>query len=143
MESLSLTSDKSCLDIPLIHDFLTHHSGWAKGISVSTVEKSIQNSLCFAGFLGTQQICFARVISDQATFAYLADVFVLPPYRGKGYSKQLMQYIMTVPELQNLRRFMLATSDAHGLYLGFGFSSPVKPDSLMECYHPDIYQKII
>ena len=127
------------LDIGLIHQFLSEQSSWAKGISLELVSKSLHNSLCFGGFVDDKQVCFARVISDYATFANLVDVFVLPEHRGKGYSKLLMQAIMAHPQLQGLRRFTLATVDAHSLYSQFGFSAPHKPDTLMERYFPDIY----
>lgn len=108
---------------------------------LATLLRAINHSLCFGGYLGGQQVAFARVITDRATFGYLADVFVLPEYRGRGYSKALVAAILDHPELQGLRRLSLATSDAHGLYAGFGFAPPASPGSLMEIYHPDIYQR--
>lgn len=139
MEKLRITTNKAELNLPLIHRFLSQQSGWARGIPSATVQKSIDNSLCFGGFVGTTQVAFARVISDYATFANLVDVFVLPEHRGNGYSKALMQAVISHPKLQGLRRFTLATGDAHGLYAQFGFTAPLAPQSLMERYFPNIY----
>jgi len=89
--------------------------------------------------VGEAQVAFARVVSDYATFAYLGDVFVLPGHRGKGYGKALVAAVLAHPRLQGLRRFMLATRDAHALYARFGFAAPARPESLMERYQPDVY----
>jgi len=140
MNEFQVTTEVSKLDTGLIHRFLSEQSSWAKGISRGLVERSIANSLCFGGFLGTEQIAFARVISDYTTFAKLVDVFVLPEHRGKGYSKALMSAVFAHPELQGLRRFTLATGDAHGLYAQFGFTAPLYPQSLMERYFPGMYE---
>jgi len=137
---LSVSTNREALDISLIHRFLTQDSGWARGIPRATVERSIEHSLCFGGYIDGAQVAFARVISDYATFANLVDVFVLPEFRGHGYGKSLMQAVMAHPQLQGLRRFTLATADAHGLYAEFGFVAPLKPQSLMERYFPKIYQ---
>jgi len=139
MEEFRISTDKAELDIPLIHRFIAEESYWARGIPLHLVQRSIEHSLCFAGFVGEAQVAFARVVSDYATFAYLGDVFVLPGHRGKGYSKALMAAVMAHPRLQGLRRFMLATSDAHALYARFGFAAPAHPESLMERYQPDLY----
>lgn len=136
---LRISTDKSELDITLVHAYLAVHSRWARGIPRRTVVRSIENSLCFGAYVEDRQVAFARVISDLATFANLVDVFVLPDHRGKGYSKALMAAVMAHPELQGLRRFTLATADAHGLYAQFGFASPDKPQALMERCQPDIY----
>ncbi|MBL8511326.1 MAG: GNAT family N-acetyltransferase [Betaproteobacteria bacterium] len=138
-QPLRISTDRALLDVTLIHRFLSEQSSWAKGIPRETVERSMAHSLCFGGFVGDAQVAFARVISDYATFANLVDVFVLPDYRGQGYSKALMQAVMSHPDLQGLRRFTLATGDAHGLYAQFGFTAPLRPQSLMERYFPDIY----
>lgn len=135
-----VSTDKSELDIALIHGFLSEQSTWARGISRPLVERAIEHSLCFGGFVEGRQIAFARVITDCATFANLVDVFVLPSHRGRGHSKALMDAVMSHPQLQGLRRFTLATGDAHGLYARYGFSSPARPQSLMERYFPDLYQ---
>ena len=139
MSDLYISTDRSELDIPLIHQFLSVQSSWAKGISQALVAQSIAHSLCFGGFLNGKQIAFARVISDYTTFANLVDVFVLPEYRGQGYSKALMDAIMAHPHLQGLRRFTLATGDAHGLYAQYGFTAPLYPKTLMERYVPNMY----
>ena len=139
MNDLYISTDRSELDIPLIHQFLSVQSTWAKGIALALVEQSIAHSLCFGGFLAGKQVAFARVISDYTTFANLVDVFVLPEHRGKGYSKALMDAIMAHPHLQGLRRFTLATGDAHGLYAQYGFTAPLYPATLMERYVPNMY----
>jgi GNAT superfamily N-acetyltransferase len=139
MTALRISTDRAEMDVALIHRFLSQESTWARGIPLSTVRRSLEGSLCFGGFLGREQVAFARVITDGATFANLVDVFVLPEHRGKGYSKEIMREVMAHPKLQGLRRFTLATSDAHGLYRQFGFAAPLKPDSFMERYFPDIY----
>ena len=138
---MKISTDIATFDIPLIHRFLSQESTWAKDIPLATVELSLRHSLCFGGFEDGQQIAFARVVTDLATFAYLMDVFVVSEQRGKGHSKTLMRAVMEHSELQGLRRFMLASSNARGLYQGFGFSAPAKPEILMEINIPDIYQK--
>jgi GNAT superfamily N-acetyltransferase len=140
MQALHISTDKTQLDVPLIHGFLATQSTWAKGIPLATTQLAIENSLCFGGYLGGSQVAFARVISDYATFANLVDVFVLPAHRGKGFSKAITQAVLDHPNLQGLRRFTLATGDAHGLYARFGFTPPLRPQSLMERYFPDIYK---
>lgn len=139
MTAFRVSTDKAELDVPLIHRFLTEQSGWAKGVSLPIVTKALEHSLCFGGFLDTTQVAFARVISDYATFANLVDVFVLPEHRGKGYSKIMMAAVVNHPELQGLRRFTLATADAHGLYSRFGFTPLSKPHTFMERYFPHVY----
>jgi GNAT superfamily N-acetyltransferase len=140
MQDFRITTEVGELDTELVHRFLSQESSWAKGISLALVERSMANSLCFGGFLGKDQIAFARVISDYATFANLVDVFVLPQHRGKGYSKDLMAAVVAHPQLQGLRRFTLATGDAHGLYAQYGFTAPLFPQSLMERYFPGMYE---
>lgn len=115
------STDKGKLDLNYIHHFLSKESYWAKNIPIDIVRKSIEGSFCFGIYDGYQQIGFARVITDYATFGYLADVFVDKKYRGKGLSKNLMQFIMDNEVVKGLRRFMLATLDAHGLYEQYGF----------------------
>ena len=138
-EALRITCNKTDLDVGLIHAFLSEQSAWAKGIPLATVQKSIEHSLCFGGFVGPSQVAFARVISDFATFANLVDVFVLPEYRGKGYSKTLIQTVIAHPDLRGLRRFTLATTNAHGLYAQFGFTALHKPETHMERYDASVY----
>ncbi len=128
------------MDVAAVHAFLCN-SYWAKGISFETVERAIGNSICFGVFRDTQQVGFARVITDCATFAYLADVYVLEDHRGQGLSKKLMSVVLQHPELQGLRRFLLATADAHSLYSRFGFVAVEKPQRLMQIWNPSIYSK--
>jgi GNAT superfamily N-acetyltransferase len=137
--NFEISTDRRRLDVGMIYRFLSEQSTWAVGISRDIVERSIDNSLCFGGFVDGRQVAFARVVTDYATFANMVDVFVLPEYRGRGYSKRLVQAIVDHPSLQGLRRFMLATSNAHGLYARFGFNVPAKPETLMERYFPNIY----
>ncbi len=141
LEEIRVSSDRSDIDVALVHRYLSEQSYWAKGIARALVEKSIANSLCFGGFLGNSQIAFARVVSDYATFAYLADVFVLPEHRGKGYSKTLIAAVVAHPELQGLRRFSLATVDAHGLYAQHGFVPLANPERFMERFDPHVYER--
>lgn len=122
----------------MVHAFLTR-SYWAKGIPVDVVRRCVDHSLCFSVFDSASQIGFARIISDCATFAYLADVFILDSYRGHGLSKWLMECIMHHPDLQGLRRWMLATRDAHGLYARFDFKPLAYPERMMEMVHENIY----
>lgn len=139
MTNLQITTDRSELDIPLIYRFLSEQSTWAVGISRAVVERAIDNSLCFGGFIDGRQVAFARVVTDFSTFGNLVDMFVIPEYRGRGYSKELMKAIMAHPSLKGLRRFTLATSTGHKLYEQFGFAPPQRPDTLMERYFPNIY----
>jgi GNAT superfamily N-acetyltransferase len=140
-EGYELSTDPARLQPAVVHDYLTHHSYWAKGIPPETVRRSLENSLCFGLYRGEAQVGFARVVSDGATFAYLADVFVLPDHRGRGLSKWLVESILAHPGLQGLRRWMLGTADAHGLYAQFGFTPLAAPDRFMEIARPGIYQK--
>ena len=137
--SFQVSTDQSQLDIPMIYRFLSEQSTWAVGISRPIVERAIENSLCFGGFLDGRQIAFARVITDYATFANLVDVFVVPELRARGYGKQLIGVVLRHPSLQRLRRFTLATTDSHDLYARFGFTPPLRPETLMERYFPNIY----
>ena len=135
----TVTTDRARLNEELIHQFLSR-SYWAEGIPRETLARAMRNSLCFGLLAGSQQIGFARVITDSATFAYLADVFILEPYRGRGLAKFLMESIMKHPQLQGLRRWMLATRDAHSLYRKFGFIPLAKPDRFMELHNPNVYK---
>jgi GNAT superfamily N-acetyltransferase len=139
MQELRISTDRDELDVALIHRFLCNESSWARGIGRDLVQRSIDHSLCFGGFLGREQVAFARVITDRATFANLVDVFVLPSHRGRGHAATLMAAVMAHPDLQGLRRFTLATGDAHGLYARHGFAPPLYPESLMERYVPGLY----
>jgi GNAT superfamily N-acetyltransferase len=126
-----VATDPAKLDVRAVHAYLVR-SYWAEGISFERVERSLRHSLCFGLFDANQQIGLARVITDYATFAYLADVYVLENYRGRGLAKWLMQCVMAHPQLQNLRKFVLVTRDAHELYRPFGFDAPKKPQNYME-----------
>jgi len=126
-----VTTDPAHLDLDVIHGFLSQ-SYWAPGVPREIVERSIQHSICFGALDGERQVGFARVISDRATYAYVADVFVLPSHRGRGIGKRLMACITTHPELQRLRLWSLFTRDAHGLYRQYGFHEARHPDRLME-----------
>jgi GNAT superfamily N-acetyltransferase len=131
-DEYKISADKSLLDVALIHQFLSRESYWAQNIPVETVQRSIDGSLCFGVYLADQQVGFARIISDQATFAYLSDVFILPEHQGKGLSKRLIETISNWPNLQGLRRWVLVTRDAHTLYEQFGFTALDKPDFFMQ-----------
>jgi GNAT superfamily N-acetyltransferase len=135
-----VNTDQTRLDITFIHQFLAG-SYWSQGIPREVVERSIENSLCFGIFENSKQVGFARVITDRATFAYLADVFIVESHRGRGLGKFLMECIGKHPQLQELRRWMLATSDAHGLYAQFGFKPLARPERFMERHEPDVYKK--
>lgn len=136
----NVSTDKTLLDPSVVHAFLTD-SYWAKGIPFENVLKRIQNSLCFGVYdSNSHQVGFARVITDCESFAYLADVFILPSHRGQGLSKLLMTYIMAYPDLQNLRRFMLATVDAHLVYAPFGFKAIQRTENWMEKINLTVYQ---
>ena len=136
-----ITSDKARLDLNAIHDYLSKESYWAQNIPFDTVQKAVAGSLCFGVFHENKQIGFARVITDGAVFGYLADVYILEPYRGKGLSKFLMRTILAHPDLQGLRRMLLVTSDAHGLYRQFGFTDVPNPEKFMQRHNPDPYTK--
>jgi GNAT superfamily N-acetyltransferase len=143
-----ISTESAWLDLDLIHRFLSEHSYWARGIPRDVVARSIANSLCFGVYgLGKDvpnparpQVGFARVATDRATFAYLADVFVLPEHRGQGLSKRLVEAVLAHPDLQGLRRWMLATADAHELYRRYGFTALSKPDNFMQRHDPDVYK---
>jgi GNAT superfamily N-acetyltransferase len=135
-----ISTDPVTLDIPFIHKFLSERSYWAKGIPVGTVSAFIGGSLCFGMYAAGRQIGFARVITDRATFGYLADVFVDEDFRGRGLSKWMMVCLLSHPELQGFRRWMLATRDAHGLYEQFGFGALEDPHRIMQKTDPDIYR---
>ena len=136
-----ISDDSSRLDVPFIHNFLANESYWAKNIPLATVEKSIANSLCFGLYHKQQQVGFARLVTDKATFAYLADVFIVPQYRGRGLSRWLIETIHAHALLQTLRRWMLGTRDAHGLYKKFGWTSLAEPDRFMQKHNPNVYQQ--
>ena len=140
-DNFLISTDKAKLNLPFIHQFLTQ-SYWAENIPVEIVQRSIEGSVCFGVYEGENQIGFARVITDMATFAYLADVFIDEKYRGLGLSKWLMETIMAHPNLQGFRNWQLATRDAHGLYAKFGFKQLDNPERIMRKNVPDIYKNI-
>ena len=139
VSDIRVSTDKDLLDVDLIFEFLHYEARWCKGIPRNVVEKSISNSLCFGAYLETAQIGFARVVSDFATFANLVDVFVLPQHRGMGISRLLLDAVNDHPDLQGLRRFMLATSDKQNLYEKFGFTELERPEIFMEKFDPGAY----
>jgi GNAT superfamily N-acetyltransferase len=138
-DGYEISSDRSRLDVGLIYDFLRSTS-WAQDIPRSVVERSINHSLCFGAFHRSSQVGFARVVTDFATIGYIGDLFVLPGHRGRGVAKMLMGAILAHPELQGLRRLLLATQDAHGLYSQFGFRSLQNPEHYMTIHNPDVHR---
>lgn len=138
-DNFLISTDPSRLDVRAIHAYLDR-SYWAAGIPMDVLERAIRGSLCFGLYDGDRQIGFARTVTDRATFAYLADVYVLESYRGQGLAKWMMRVIVAHPDLQGLRRFALATKDAHGLYAQFGFAPLARPDRHMEIARPDVYR---
>jgi len=138
MPAYEITSDVTRFDIGAVHAFLSQ-SYWSPGIPRAVVERAIANSVCFGVLHEGQQVGFARVVTDKATFAYLADVYILPEHRGKGLSRRLMERVIRHPDLQNLRRMLLATRDAHALYAKFGFKPLAAPERIMEIHNPAVY----
>ncbi|NQZ91155.1 MAG: GNAT family N-acetyltransferase [Moritella sp.] len=139
-EAYKISANFADMDVDVIHGFISA-SYWAKGIPMATLRRSLENSLCFGVFTQAgEQVGFARMITDKATFAYLSDVFVLEPHQGKGLSKLLMAAILDHPDLQGLRRMVLATGDAHGLYQQFGFTALAAPEIYMELHTPNLYE---
>ncbi len=137
-EPYSISTERERLDIDVIHGFLSS-AYWSVGVPREVVSKALDHSLNFGLYKGEEPIGFARVVTDYATFAYVADVFVLEACRGLGLSKWLMQCVVSHPELQNLRLWTLRTKDAHGLYSQFGFAAPSAPERAMERFFPDVY----
>jgi GNAT superfamily N-acetyltransferase len=133
-----VSTDASRLDLQAVHAFLAS-TYWSPGIPLEVVERAVSNSVCVGAYAGASLVGFARVVTDKATFAYLADVFILEAHRGKGLSKQMLQTLFQLPELQGLRRVMLATRDAHGLYASFGFTPLSNPSRFMERHNPNAY----
>ncbi|MFN7876691.1 MAG: GNAT family N-acetyltransferase [Pirellula sp.] len=133
-----ISCDTSKLDLAVVHGFLST-SYWSCGMPLDVLRRAIEGSLCFGLYRGDAQVGFARVITDKATFAYLCDVFVLQAYRGKGLGRWLMDAIVSHPDLQGLRRFVLVTRDAHGLYEQFEFRPLARPEGYMEWHRPNIY----
>jgi GNAT superfamily N-acetyltransferase len=138
-KEFTISTDKRKINIRYVHNFLSN-SYWAEGIPIQVVRISIKNSLCFGLYHGQHQIGFARMVTDRATFAYLADVFIDEKFRGRGLSKWLLENIMAHPDLQGLRRIMLATRGAHTLYNKFGFTLLSNVDRWMQIHHEDVYK---
>jgi len=135
-KGFTISADKTLLNFNFIYDFLDNQSYWAKGISEEKLQKAIENSVCFGLYHDEQQIGFARVITDQSTFAYLADVFIISDFRKQGLSKWLMQTILAFADFQDIRRWLLATADAQNLYAKFGFEPLNNPDRFMQIFTP-------
>lgn len=138
MPDLVLTFDRDRFDVEAIHAFLSG-AYWSAGIPRDVVERAIAGSLCIGAFLDGAQVGFARLVTDRATFAYLADVYVLPAHRGTGISRRMLEALFAHPDVQGLRRMLLVTRDAHGLYARFGFAPLAAPDRYMEAHRPDVY----
>jgi GNAT superfamily N-acetyltransferase len=136
----TLTTDKSKLDLIAVHDYLSTQSYWAKNIPMERVETAAANSLTFALLCGGHQVGYARIITDYSIFAYLCDVYILEEHRGKGLSKWMMEFIHAHPNLQGLRRWVLFTLDAHGLYKQFGWHEAQIPERYLEKHNPDAYK---
>ena len=140
-DGYAISDDPARLDVGAVHAFL-RRSYWAEGIPYETVARAVKHSLCFGAYTTDGiQVGFARVVSDYATYSWLADVYVLEEHRGRGLSKALMRAVLSHPRLQGLRRFQLGTRDAHGLYAQFGFKPPLFPDRFMEIHDPDVYKR--
>lgn len=140
LSEFSISTDPKKLDFKMIHDYLANESYWSRNIPLKIVKSAAKNSLNFGVYHLQEQIGYARVITDYTTVAYLGDVFILEKYRGLGLSKLLVKFIMTHAKLQGLRRWVLLTSDAHGLYKQFGWKEIANPEKWMEVHIPDIYK---
>ena len=138
--NVKITDDKSQIDLDTVHEFLKT-TYWSPDIPKEVVQKAIENSLCVGLLLNNQLIGFGRSVTDYATFAYLADIYVKPEFRGRGYSKIIVQALLDKSGSENLRRILLATADAHGLYRKFDFKDLAKPESFLEINRPNIYQQ--
>jgi len=134
----TISTEQTRIDFAVVHGFLKQ-AYWSQNIPFEIVRHSIENSLCFGLYWAKHQIGFARVVTDYATFAYLCDVFVIEEYRGRGLSKWLMETVLAHPEMQGLRRWLLATKDAHGLYSQFDFTTLDSPSIFMQRHAPDVY----
>ena len=139
MSEVSIRAGKENMDVKMVHRFLNEDSYWAKGISYELVDNSMANSFCVGAFIDGQQVAFGRVITDYYTFGWFADFFVLPAHRGKGISKKMLSFILEQPWSRRLRRKMLNTSDAHGLYRQFQFRELASPGNILEIFSPNIH----
>lgn len=139
---LRTSADFDDIDLALVHGFLSGESYWAADIPLETLERALRHSVCCSGHLdGIGQVAFARAVTDQATFAYLADVFVLPQHRGKGFGRAVVEALMADPRLQGLRRWHLVTRDMQRLYAGIGFEPLTQPERHMQRHDPDVYRQ--
>ena len=136
-----ISTDPAKLQPERVHAFLKT-AYWSPGIPLAVVKKALSSSLCFGLYHRGEQVGLSRVVTDYSTFAYLCDVYVLEAHRGKGLGQWLVECVMTHPELQNLRRFLLATRDAHGIYANFGFTGLKSVERMMERHDPDVYQRM-
>ncbi|WP_207515385.1 GNAT family N-acetyltransferase [Longitalea luteola] len=143
MSVVTIKTGKEHMDVDMIHHFLSTASYWAKGISYSLVNHSLTHSFCVGAFIDDRQVAFGRVITDYYTFGWFADFFVLPEYRGQGISKKMLSHIMEQDWSKRLRRKMLNTSDAHGLYRQFQFKKLSNPSFLLEVYNPDAHLQYV
>lgn len=139
---IEISSDPARLDIPLIHGYLSRESYWAMGVPLATLERAIAHSVCIGAYDGGAQVGFGRVVTDQATFGYLADVFVVESWRGQGVARAMLAVLLADARLQGLRRMLLATRDAHRLYAGLGFTPLAGPERFMERHDPDVYSRL-
>lgn len=139
---ITFCRDLEKIDFEFVYSFLTT-SYWSEGISRSRMKRAMENSVNVLALSNDKPAAYARIITDQATFAYLCDVFVIEAERGKGISKALMKYILAMPELQGIKRFNLATKDAHELYRQFGWTELAQPERYMEINHPGIYKTLV
>lgn len=139
MSEVIIKTGKENMDVKMIHRFLSEDSYWAKGISYTLVDHSLTHSFCVGAFMDDQQVGFGRVITDYYTFGWFADFFVLPEFRGVGFSKKILSHILEQPWSKRLRRKMLNTSDAHGLYRQFQFTDLAKPSNILEVYNPNAH----
>jgi GNAT superfamily N-acetyltransferase len=139
MSDVIIKTGKEHMDVTMIHRFLSEDSYWAKDIAYELVERSLRHSFCIGAFVNGEQVGFGRVITDYYTFGWFADFFVLPAYRGKGISKKMLSYILEQPWSKRLRRKMLNTSDAHGLYRQFQFKNLANPSYILEIYNPNVH----
>ena len=141
-DGYEISTDPGRLDIHMIHRYLSEESYWAQNILLEVVQRSVANSFCFGVYQQDKQVGFARLVTDKATFAYLADVFILPEHRGKGLSKWLLSAMHTHPDMQGLRRWVLGTRDAHELYAQFGWKKLTEQQAarFMQFHEPEVYK---
>jgi len=140
--SIEYTTEPARIDLDRVHDWIARKSYWAGQMPRRVFDRAVRGSLCFAALRGGVTVAFCRVITDRATFAYVADVFVDPNHRGQGLGKGLMRAVMAHPDLQDLRRWLLVTADAHGLYAQHGFAALATPERVMERCDPDVYARL-